>query len=116
MLRVWATSGYPQAMALPDFAQAAEAAMPEPVNLDAVVADMRARAEGWNSERYTILSPDAAGALVAEFDRLRAVEAESSRRALADDEALWRRMQPRLELWLANQARLLPALGMAART
>lgn len=48
-----------------------EAVTTEPVNLDAVIADMRARAEGWNSERYTMLSPETVGALVAEFDRLR---------------------------------------------
>lgn len=80
---------------------------PEPVSLDAVIADMQARAEGWNSERFTMLSPEAAGALLAELDRLRAVETEleSARHALGDDEALWRRMLPRLERWADDRNR-----------
>lgn len=86
----------------------------EPVNLDAVIADMQARAEGWNSERFTMLSPEAAGALIAEFDRLRAVETEAARRVSVDDEALWQRMLPRLEQWFANQARI--QSGTAAHT
>lgn len=91
----------------------------EPVNLDAVIADMRGRAEGWNSERYTMLSPEAAGVLVAEFDRLRAVEqyTKDAQPALvvhANDDVLWARILPRLERWFANQTRI--QSGTAART
>lgn len=87
----------------------------EPINLDAVIADMRARAKGWNSEQYTMLSPETAGALVDEFDRLRTVEAEVVRQVSANDEALWQRMVPRLERWLANQVRIYPGAGTAVR-
>lgn len=126
----------------------------EPINLDAVIANMRDHAEGRNGEQHAMLSPDAAGALVAGFDRLQRQEARlnmardilirdgyftadevgddlaprlgewlshhrgrmvANTRIEIDDEALWQRIQPRLEQWLANQARILSSAGMGVR-
>lgn len=83
--------------------------MPEPVNLNAVIADMRARAEGWNGERYTMLPPDAVAALVAELDRLQLQEERLNiaRKTLAEDgyftdDQVGDDLAPRLIEWLSH--------------
>lgn len=82
----------------------------DPVNLDAVIANMRAHAEGCNGEQYAMLSPEAAGALVAEYNRLRNQEERlnMARQVLIEDgyfrpDEVGDDLAPRLIEWLSHK-------------